>query len=163
METFARFGDTINNAFFFIVDMIINLQRFFIGQAWHIGRVVLIIAILSAGFNYALTGTGLKENIIKILKATVFFLVIMFAYPSIIGYITSWTFSMAEGSVYGPVRSYFNEVVGTLEMEHNIVITESPGSDRYQTFTRTIFLGHIVRDKNNLLDGMSTSRIHPQL
>ena len=66
--------ETLNNAFFFVTDKIISLQAFFIGQALAIGQLVLLISILAAALNYALTGQGLKENIIKITKALIFFL-----------------------------------------------------------------------------------------
>ena len=101
-------GREVNNAFFFVIDIIISLQRFFINQALGIAYVVLLIAILSAALNYALTGQGLKENIIKILKATVFFFIIITAYPSIVGWISRQTFQMAYGSVGAPVREFFS-------------------------------------------------------
>jgi len=100
--------ENLNAAFFFVTDKIISLQNFFIAQAMSIGRAVLLIAVLSAALNYALTGTGLKENIIKILKATVFFLIVIVAYPRIIGFVSSWTFAMARDSVYPSVRAYYD-------------------------------------------------------
>jgi hypothetical protein len=102
-----NFGNSLNNAYFFVADKIITLQSFFIGQAKGIGRIVFLIAILSAALNYALTGTGLKENLIKIFKATVFFMIVISFYPKIIGWITSYTYSLAEDSVYNDVRDYF--------------------------------------------------------
>jgi len=65
-EWLTNFSNTVNSSFYFVADKLIDLQEFFINQAWAIGRVVLLIAVLSAGFNYALTGQGLKENVIKI-------------------------------------------------------------------------------------------------
>jgi hypothetical protein len=44
----ANFGATVNNAYFFVADKILDLQTFFIAQAWSIGRYVLFIAISSA-------------------------------------------------------------------------------------------------------------------
>ena len=107
LESWDKLGSSVNNAFYFVVDKIITLQGFFLGEALKIGRVVLLIAILSTALNYALTGTGLKENIIKILKATVFFFIVVFAYPNIVGFITSWTFNMAEGALYPSIQKSF--------------------------------------------------------
>ena len=157
MENFFNFGSTINNAFFFVVDIIANLQGYFIQQAKYIGKIVLLIAILSAALNYALNGTGLKDNIIKITKATLFFLIVIHAYPSIIGFISSWTFRLAEGSVYSPVRSYFNETIDTVSMGHSIVLHGTP-NDEDRSLDRVELLKHIVRDKENLLGGMLTTR-----
>jgi len=159
MENFARWGDTINNAFFFVVDIIISLQTFFLREALVIGRVVFLIAILSAALNYGLTGSGLKENIIKITKATIFFFIVIFAYPSIIGFITSWTFSMARGSVYAPIHAYFNQVIDTIERRHTIVASGNTGDGFFQhELSRTEVIGYITRDKNNLLGGLETTR-----
>ena len=157
MEDFSNFGNTINNAFFFVVDIIINLQSFFIQQAKNIGKIVLLIAILSAALNYALTGSGLKENIIKITKATLFFLIVIFAYPSIVGFISSFTFKLAEGSVYEPVKSYMNQTINTVSWGHSIVLHGTP-NDEDRSLDRIELLTHIARDKNNLLDGLLTTR-----
>jgi type IV secretory pathway TrbL component len=116
-------GNNINNAFYFVVEKIIALQGFFIDQAKGIGRIVLLIAILSAALNYALTGTGLKENVLKILKATLFFLIVISAYPRIIGWITSYTYNLAAGSVGDSVKSYFENK--TRLIERNIVVSQS--------------------------------------
>jgi hypothetical protein len=109
------FAENINNAFYFIIDKIIELQDFFMRQALGIGKIVLLIAILSAALNYALTGQGLKENVVKIMKATLFFLIVIFLYPRIIGFITSWTFSMAKESIYPSIEERFGEVTELVE------------------------------------------------
>jgi len=177
MENFSRFGDTLNNAFYFVIDKIIEIQGFFIREALNLGSVVLLIAILSAGLNYALTGQGLKENFIKIMKATVFFLIVAFAYPSIIGFITTWTFSMAQRSVYEPVKTHFSQIVDTVR-GHSIVvytgdryanlsaddgrsIVVNTGRSSYRTMQSKEILEYIKRDKDNLLDGMAVGRSSP--
>ena len=99
----------LNDAFYFIIDKIFELQVFFMKQAWAIGRVVLLIAVLMAAINYALTGGGIKESIIKIGKALLFFAIIMGAYPRIISYITTWTFDQARDSTYSSIESYFRK------------------------------------------------------
>ena len=161
-ESFAGFGETVNDAFFFVIDKIISIQAFFIGQAYTIGKLVLLIALLSAGLNYALTGQGLKENAVKILKATLFFLIVTAAYPTIIGFITSWTFSLAERSVGSSVRDYFNEVVDYVKDERTIVVSGQTVQDQFGTpfieLSRTEILGEIIRDKNNLLSGLTEKR-----
>jgi type IV secretory pathway TrbL component len=118
-------SSNIDNAFYFVIDKIISLQGYFIIQARSIGRIVLLIAILSAALNYALTGTGLKENIIKILKATLFFLIVIVAYPRIIGWITSYTYSLAAGSVGNSVKSYFE--AKTEKIEYTIAVGQYAG------------------------------------
>ena len=120
-----NFGNNINNAFFFVIDKIANLQGFFLGKAWEIGQVVLLIAILSAALNYALTGAGLKENVIKISKAFIFFIIIWFAYPSIIGFITRWTYDMAEKSIYPDIKKNFSGVTMKVEDSYNVVVGEN--------------------------------------
>jgi hypothetical protein len=90
--------DAVNNIFYNITDKIIELQSFFLKVASTIGGIILLIAILMAALNYALTGTGLKENIIKIGKAFVFFSIVLYFYPNIIAWITDVTFSLAKDS-----------------------------------------------------------------
>jgi len=110
-----RFAGNIDSAFFFVVDKIIALMDFFISQARNIGAVALLIAVLSAGLNYALTGQGLKENAVKILKATLFFLIAIAFYPRIVSFISSYAFQLAEGSVYPSVKSHFDGIVRDIE------------------------------------------------
>jgi type IV secretory pathway TrbL component len=92
--------NALDDAFFFVTDKIVALQAFFMKEAWVLGRTVLLIALASAAINYALTGEGLKSNLIKIGKAVVFFALIMAIYPRIISGITAWTFEKARNSVY---------------------------------------------------------------
>ena len=103
----SNLGNTIDNSFFFVVDKIIDLQIFFVNQAMTISKVVLFISLLSTFLNYALTGQGLKENLIKIMKAVLFFLIVISVYPRIIGFITNYAFSLAEGSIYPSIRDHF--------------------------------------------------------
>jgi len=92
--------ETLNTAFFFVTDLIVSIRIFFIGQAWNVGRFVLIISLSMAAINYAITGQGLKENLIKISKAVVFFVLVMSLYPRIMGFITETTFRWAHDSVF---------------------------------------------------------------
>jgi hypothetical protein len=157
MDSWGNFASSVNNAYFFVAEKILDLQVFFIGQAKGIGRIVFLIAILSAGLNYALTGTGLKENLIKIFKATVFFLIVISLYPRIIGWITSYTFSLAEDSVYPAVREHFYE---TTEKTLDYVDYSSEGRNYVNKtiteITSTTDRNLIFYNKGNL----STKREH---
>jgi hypothetical protein len=57
------------------------------------------MAILMAAFNYALTGEGLKDNVIKIGKSFLFFAVLLQAYPMIISGLSAYTYKLAYESV----------------------------------------------------------------
>jgi len=166
-EWLSNFGDTINNSFYFVVDKIIDLQKFFIGQAWTIGKVVLLIALLTAGLNYALTGQGLKENIIKIMKATLFFLIVTMAYPKIIGFICSWTYDMAFKSIYPSVESQFKRTwTYTSEMQSQVYIGSSSNygvstAANTYTFTRTLVTDVTEDAAKKLFPNLSQDRKHP--
>jgi hypothetical protein len=183
MNNWEKLGNDVNNAFYFVIDKIIDLQAFFLNQALGIGKVVLLIAIITTGLNYALTGTGLKENIIKILKATVFFFIVIFLYPRIIGWMTTYTFNLAAQSVYPAVRAHFGEVVGEIEEKSTFVLFEYSGQidmthhdffyggalindnltrDTFsaRTFTRSI-IREVIRDNQRLFNNLSTTRHHP--
>jgi hypothetical protein len=160
----------VDYAFFFVVDLIISIQRNFIFFAREIGRIVLLIAILSAALNYALTGTGLKENIIKIAKATIFFLIIISIYPRVIGGISTLAMNMAEQSLYPHIRDYFRQVTDTVweTVEHRIVVGQQHVTvDFFQGTTETrnvyrIFTGlvgrNVTRDREGLFGNFSTTR-----
>jgi len=113
-DNWKNFGDSINNSFFFVLDKIIRIQSFFIREAYKVGRVALLIALLSTGLNYALTGTGFKENIIKIMKATLFFLIITSVYPKIIGWITGYAYNLAFNSVGKDIEKYYTTKTVTM-------------------------------------------------
>jgi len=109
------FGSNINKAFYFVIDKITDMMTYFLDVSKGLFKIVLLIALLTAGLNYILNGTGLKENLIKILKATLFFLIVTAVYPRIIGSITNITFKLAEGSVYKSVKEHFNKVTDIVE------------------------------------------------
>ena len=171
-----RIANNVDDAFFNVVDKIISLQEFFLQQALSIGRVVFLIALLTAALNYVLTGQGLKENIIKLSKATLFFFIIIAAYPRIIGAITSWTFGIAQESIYPAVRSYFQDTVETVldEVEHRIVVGQRTvggnfaSTNTYQsvTFTEDVyhtFTGSVARnvysnDRQGLFTDLAVER-----
>ena len=98
--------DGANDAFYFVIDKIIDIQRFFIGTSMRIGRVVFLLAILLAALNHALNGTGLRDNAIKIGKATAFFLIVIFAYPTIVSFISSWTMDLARSNIYPALQAH---------------------------------------------------------
>jgi hypothetical protein len=76
------------------------MQGYFFTLARGIGWIVCLIALCMAAINYAVNGQGLKDNIIKISKAVIFFFIIMGAYPTIIGTFTKWSFEWAKGAIY---------------------------------------------------------------
>ena len=92
--------EAANTVFYFITDKIIQLQAYFLAVANKVAYVMLLVAICTAAINYALTGTGLKESIVKIGKAFVFFSLVVFAYPRIVSWITDVTFTLAQESTY---------------------------------------------------------------
>ena len=157
-ENWTNIGNNVNNAFFFVVDKIIALQSYFLRIALFIGRIVFLIAISSAALNYALTGTGLKENIIKILKATVFFFIVIVAYPKIIGGITKLTFDMSKDSIYPSVASYFAGVGNTYN--YDFVDYSPAGRTHIQTTVTEILKQDNSQLFGNLLINRSNSRMN---
>ena len=165
-EWLSNFGNTVNNSFYFVVDKLIDLQEFFINQAWAIGRVVLLIAILTAALNYALTGQGLKENVIKIMKATLFFIIVTLAYPKIIGFITAWTYDMAYKSLYGPVAAQFNRV-RTIDTSYSFQVdissADNRGGDNTMTFTNKLSREITEDYSSKLFPNLIQERKHPRM
>lgn len=125
----------INEGFYFVCDKIIELQAYFLKEAWVIGRVVMLIALLSMALNYGLTGTGLKESIIKLLKAFIFFAIIMGAYPTIIGWITEYTFQLAEGSTYNSMSRELNLTRNIVDQEAQETLDKEASK---KTYSRTV-------------------------
>jgi len=119
-QTFLKFGESINGAFYFVLEKIISLQGYFIANAFAVARIVLLIALLSAGLNYALTGQNLKENLIKILKAFIFFVIIASAFPRVLGWVTNITFDLAYGAFGKDLDDYFSFKLKNM----NIVVSE---------------------------------------
>jgi len=158
-ENWTKIGNHVNNAFFFVVDKIIALQGYFLGQALFIGRIVFLIAISSAALNYALTGTGLKENIIKILKATIFFFIVIVAYPKIVGGITKLTFDMANGSIIPSVSSYFAGVTNTEKFDYYYL--EQSGGQR--TVVQRTVTEVLKQDNSHLFGNLTTNRETPRM
>lgn len=131
VKNWENFGDSIDNAYFFVLNKIISIQGFFIDEAKKIGAVILLIALLTAALNYILTGQGLKENLIKILKATLFFFIVVFAYPRIIGWITSYAYYLAYNNIGKSVEKYYE---GKLyKMDKAILEHTGTRTDVYKT------------------------------
>ncbi|MDR2941715.1 MAG: type IV secretion system protein [Treponema sp.] len=166
-----QFGNAINNSFFFVIDKILDLMPFFHEQAYSIAKVVLLIALLSTGLNYALTGTGLKDNVIKILKATLFFFIIMIAYPRIIGWITNYAFVLAKGSIFNSVEKHFQAVTEEVTQSYDIIVPAGPADGTlymnnnttnvpYKTFTNTYTTQIKGNDNLNLFSDLTKNRLH---
>jgi hypothetical protein len=134
----------LNDAFYFVIDKIITMQAFFTGTAWAIGRVALTISVVSAAVNYGLTGTGLKENIIKMLKAVVFFVIVMAAYPKIVSWITTTTFNLAQNAAYDQdMQNSMNRARATIISAAND--TNNAGGDKSKdTYAKTVLTSDTV-------------------
>lgn len=167
----GRYSELLNSSFYFVIDKCFDLMEFFMKQAYAFGRLVLLIALLTAGLNYALTRTGLQENLVKILKAVLFFYIVMAGYPRIIGWISNYTFLMAQGSIYESVRAHFEGV--TREVESSYEISVPTGVRPYEEFSfatqsnsmyRTVIARqkHIIKENDNfnLFDELTEVRPH---
>jgi len=141
--------EAINNAFYIISDKIIELQSFFLSFANKVAYAVLLVAVLTAAVNYALTGTGLKENIIKIGKALVFFSIVIFAYPNIVGWITEITFSLAKDSTASGISS--NLKLSQKEME-DLAIKKELDNEKWTYGTMAVL------KYNSFFSGMLNNR-----
>ena len=108
--------EVLDNAFFFVTDMIIAMMGFFTSRAWAIGRTVLFVSIALAAINYAINGEGLKDNAIKITKAVIFFVLVMGLYPQLMGRITNTAFQWAHGSIYSTyIQPYMEQTKEEIE------------------------------------------------
>jgi len=152
-ENWTNFGNALNASFFFVLDKLVSLESYFIDVSYAVARVVLLIALLSAGLNYALTGAGLKDNLIKIMKATVFFLIIAFAYPRVISWITKVSFDIAYGSVGPDVEAYFHGKVMKME---KIVSDISASGTTYHPLTADYYTE--TKDLQSIFSKMKTSK-----
>jgi len=162
-----NFSGSVNNSFFFVADKIIDLQVYFTDVALGVGKIVLLIALLTAALNHALTGQGLKENVIKIMKATVFFLIVILAYPKVVGYISSTAYELAYKSIYPSISKYFSYVtkVKPKPMKREVDISGSgsgtAGSlgNRY-TYFQEFEEQDLVTDYSHLFPDLTQTREH---
>jgi hypothetical protein len=140
-----------------ITDKIVSLQGYFIYEAWKIGRIVLFISLIMAAINFALTGEGLKQNLIKIGKALVFFIVIMQVYPRIVSNITQWTFNRARWSTWdNSVQKNIDEnIAATVEhVELSKTAAQNPGASLGSVVSNAVF-NAIVPARNGVIAIMS--------
>lgn len=139
----------LNGAFYFVVDKIVELQGFFIDVSRSIAYVALIIAVCTAAFNHAINGTGLKESIVKTTKASLFYIIVMFAYPSIVSWITSFTFNLAHDSTYVSMQNYLQSTPD--EMYGNALET------KYENTTGT-YGDLVLSERPNFFEGIINDR-----
>jgi hypothetical protein len=135
----------VNEAFFFVTDKIIDLQSFFMTEAWAIGRIILVISLSLAAIGYGITGEGLKSNLIKIAKAVLFFVIVMAAYPRILDAITRWTFEKAMASVY----SDSVERVVEDTKESIALAAEEGGENIRNTYAQEILTSEVVSEDSD--------------
>ena len=72
-------------------------------------------------FNYAITGTGLKENIIKFSKALLFYSIVMFVYPAIVGWLTNMSFNIGHDAMRPTMSAH-------IQGEQNQILSASDGT-----------------------------------
>ena len=113
--------ESLNSAFYFVTDKIISLQSFFLSVARSVGYIALLVSVCMAAFNYGITGTGLKENVIKIMKAVIFYAIVMLAYPNIVSWMTNMSFTFAKDSTLESMRGYLRAT--TTEMQEQATMT----------------------------------------
>ena len=109
--------EALNDGFYFVTDKIVELQAFFLDFSQSVAYIVLFIAVCMAALNYALTGTGMKESVVKISKALIFYYIVIFAYPNIVSWMTSMTFSIGRDSSYASMTSYLSSAASDMK-EH---------------------------------------------
>ena len=153
----------INEGYFFVIGKIIELQTFFLKEAWVIGRVVFLISLCSAIVNFAMTQTGLKENIVKMIKALVFFVLVMRAYPRIVDWITQYTFNLASGSSYATVQAKVNSMMVNVYAHAQIM----KAKDKKSTYPNIVltqdtnFFSPMIATITNSQTGQQYSSIAP--
>jgi hypothetical protein len=98
----------LNNAFFNVLEKLIDLQPHFIAWAWNIARVVMLIALGFICVKHAISGQGLKEGLVKLGMSFTLFAIIINSYPRIIQKGNEMMYDMASSSTYdGGLASYF--------------------------------------------------------
>jgi type IV secretory pathway TrbL component len=86
--------------FFSVLDKLAGLQSYFIGQAWFIAQIVLLLCIGFAAIKYAINGEGLKDSIAKMGMAFIIFTILMYGYPKIVKGISSIVYEWSNISTY---------------------------------------------------------------
>jgi hypothetical protein len=86
--------------FFNILDKLAGLQSYFLGQAWFVARIVLLLCIGFAAIKYAVNGEGLKDSIAKMGIAFILFTVLMSSYPKIVKGISGIVYEWSNISTY---------------------------------------------------------------
>ena len=110
----------LNNAFFNVLEKLIDLQPHFIAWAWNVARVVMLIALGFICVKHAINGQGLKEWLVKPGMSFTIFAIIINSYPKIIEKGNELMYNMAASSTYdGGIASYF-----TIQKEKMIMIAE---------------------------------------
>jgi hypothetical protein len=98
----------LNDAFFNVLEKLIDLQGPFISWAWNIARVVMLIALGFICVKHAITGQGLKEGLVKLGMAFTLFTIVINCYPRIIQKGGEMMYNMAFSSTYeGGLASFF--------------------------------------------------------
>jgi type IV secretory pathway TrbL component len=90
----------VDAPFFDLLDRLTELQAYFLGQAWFVGRIVMVMCLGLAAVKYAIKGEGLKEPVIKLAIAFISFFILMNAYPSMVSGLNKLIYSWSYASTY---------------------------------------------------------------
>jgi type IV secretory pathway TrbL component len=93
----------VDGPFFDILSSLMDLQGYFIQQAWFIGRIVMIFAIGINAIKYAIKGEGLKEPLVKLAIAFISFYILINAFPRLIngltGLVSQWAVASTNENI----------------------------------------------------------------
>ena len=91
--------------FFTVLEDFASIQSYFIGQAMVIARILLLLNIGLIAIKYAIKGSDLKEPVIKLVMAWLFFIVTINMYPHIIKGINEIVFQWSYSSTYDKIAA----------------------------------------------------------
>jgi type IV secretory pathway TrbL component len=106
----------VDAPFFDLLDKLVELQAYFLQQAWFIGRIVMGMCIGLSAVKYAIKGEGLKEPLVKLAVAFISFYILINAYPSLVSGINRLVYEWSYVSTYqGGVADMLNDAQGNYD------------------------------------------------
>jgi hypothetical protein len=90
----------VDAPFFDLLDKLMELQAYFLGQAWFIGQIVMVMCLGLAAIKYASKGEGIKEPMVKLTIAFISFYILMNAYLSIVSGLNKLIYEWSYASTY---------------------------------------------------------------
>jgi hypothetical protein len=103
---------------------------------------------------------------VKLLKSFLFFVIIMGIYPSIIGFISTWTFSLARDSIYPSIKEHFGQTVDIVEEEFHMQVVTGLGTVDQNSMAGNVwrfkhnYMREIKLDRSGLFKDMSLTKQH---